>query len=131
MATRDKPNNHFAWYNDDDRIAIVERKSNSDSSKGIDQGDYDTYVDSNVANGIKMTIHSKYEPATAITNDLADNLGLDSTMHTYVLDYVKSRVLEDMGQIEPSQYFRTKYENGIAKKPTRRSVVRVLLVPNL
>ena len=131
MAARDKPNSYFAWYNDDDRLAIVERKSNSDSSKGIDQGDYDTYVDSTVALGIKMTINSKYETAAALTNDLADTLGLDSTMHTYVLDYVKSRILEDMGQMEPSQYFRTKYENGIRKAPTRRSGVRILLVPGL
>ena len=131
MAKRDNPNSYYAWYNDDDRLAIVERKSDSDSSKGISQGQYDTYVDSTVTSGIKMTVHSKYETLTAITQDLADDAGLDSTMHTYVLDYVKSRILEDMGQMEPSQYFRTKYENGIRKAPTRRSGVRILLVPEL
>ena len=56
---------------------------------------------------------------------------LDSTMHAFVLDYVKSRILEDMGQVEPSQYFRTKFENGIQKKPTRKSGIRTLLVPEL
>ena len=52
-------------------------------------------------------------------------------MHSFVLDYVKSRLLEDMGQIEPSQYFRTKFENGVQKKPTRKSGIRALLVPEL
>ena len=78
-----------------------------------------------------MTVHSKYEEVTAITQDIQDYSGLDSMMHAVLLDYVKSRVLEDMGQVEPSSYFRTKYENGVAKKPTRRSGVRVLLVPEL
>ena len=131
MATRDAPNSYFAWYNDDDRLAIVVRQDNTNSSKGTISGEYDTYLDSTVTNGIKMTVHSKYETVSALTNDLADNAGVDSTMHSYILDYVKSRVLEDMGQIEPSMYFRTKYENGISKTPTRRTGVRVLLVPEL
>ena len=131
MAKRDTPNSYFAWYNDDDRIAIVCRQENTDSSKGTTSGEYDTYLDSTVTNGIRMTVHSKYEEVTAITQDIQDYSGLDSMMHAVLLDYVKSRVLEDMGQVAPSSYFRTKYENGIAKKPTRRSGVRVLLVPNL
>ncbi len=90
-----------------------------------------TFTTPFVNNGIRMTVHSKYETVTALTDDLEDNCGLDSTMHSYVLDYVKSRMLEDMGQVEQSQYFRTKYENGVAKKATRKSGVRVLLVPNL
>ena len=52
-------------------------------------------------------------------------------MHTYVLDYVKSRILEDMGQVEVSQYFRKRFEVGIAKKPSRKSGVRFLAVPEL
>jgi hypothetical protein len=84
-----------------------------------------------VTNGLRYVIHSKYETLSAVTEDLQTTGKLDSTMHAFVLDYVKSRILEDMGQVEPSQYFRTKYENGIQKKPTRKSGVRTLLVPNL
>ena len=131
MANRDTPNSYFAWYNDDDRVAIVVKQASSSSSDGTTAGEYDTYLDSTVTNGLRITVHSKYETVDALTDDLQDDIGLDSMMHSVLLDYVKSRVLEDMGQVEPSSYFRTKYENGVAKKPTRRSGVRVLLVPEL
>ena len=205
MANRDTPNTYFAWYNDDDRLAIVVRQSDSNTSKGITSGEYDTFYDSGnlsgtitqsstgggstvaftsashglavndtvtvsgtttydgdytvtvvadantftvsatnststetgswtslfVDEGIRMTVHSKYETVTAITDDLQDTCGLDSIMHSNILDYVKSRVLEDMGQIEPSLYFRKKFEIGVARKPTRRSGVRFLAVPKL
>ena len=131
MAKRDTPNSYFAWYNDDDRLAIVCRQEDTDSSKGTVSGEYDTYLDSTVTNGIRMTLHSKYEEVSAVTDDLQDNSGLDSMMHSVLLDYVKSRILEDMGEVQSSQYFRSKYETGVAKKPTRKSGVRVLLVPNL
>ena len=131
MAKRDTPNSYFAWYNDDDRLAVVVRQGNSDSSKGTTSGEYDTFLDSTVTDGLRLVIHSKYETLSNLTEDLQTNGKLDSTMHAFVLDYVKSRMLEDMGQVEPSQYFRTKYENGIQKKPTRKSGVRTLLVPEL
>ena len=131
MAKRDTPNTYFSWYNDDDRLAVVVRQESSDSSKGTTSGEYDTYLDSTVSNGIQLTIHAKYEELTEITDDLQVDAKLDSVMHTYVLDYVKSRILEDMGQMEVSQYFRKRFHMGIAKKPSRKSGVRSLAVPNL
>ena len=131
MAKRDTPNDYFAWFNDDDRLAVVVRQESSYSSKVVVSVEYDTYLDSTVTNGIRMTVHSKYETVSALTDDLADNCGLDSMMHSSILDYVKSRVLEDTGQVEASQYFRTKYENGVAKKPKRKSGVRLIVVPQL
>ena len=131
MAKRDTPNTYFAWYNDDDRLAIVTRQESSNSTKGTTSGEYDTFLDSTVSNGIQLTIHSKYEELTEITDDLQTDGKLDSIMHTYVLDYVKSRVLEDMGQMEVSQYFRKRFQVGVAKKPTRKSGVRFLSVPEL
>ena len=131
MAKRDTPNSYFAWYNDDDRLAVVVKQEGTSSSQGTVSGEYDTFLDSTVTDGIKLTIHSKYEKLSSLADDLQSNGKLDSTMHSFVFDYVKSRILEDMGQVEPSQYFRTKFENGIQKKPTRKSGVRVLLVPEL
>ena len=131
MAHRDTPNSFFAWYNDDDRLAIVEQQGSSSSDDGTTAGEYDTYLDSTVTNGIKITIHSKYEAVSALANDLETTSGLDESMHSYVLDYVKARILEDIGQVEASKYFREKFEDGVEKKPTRKSGVRVLLVPPL
>ena len=131
MAKRDSPNNYYAWYNDDDRLAIVEKQTNSTDAKGVVSGSYDTYTDSTVTDGIKMTIHSKYETASNLTDDLQTTCGLNETMHVNVLDYVKARILEDTGETEQSRYFMNKYEQGVMKKPTRKSGVRVLLVPEL
>ena len=33
MANRNYPNNYFAWYNDDDRLAILERVTSTDASQ--------------------------------------------------------------------------------------------------
>tara|TARA_Y100000034_G_C6792529_1_gene354947 strand:- start:29 stop:424 length:396 start_codon:yes stop_codon:yes gene_type:complete len=131
MANRSSPNSYFAWFNDDDRLAVVVRQASSSSTQGTTAGEFDTYLDSTVTSGIRLTIHSKYEKLSALADDLQTNGKLDSMMHAYVLDYVKSRILEDIGQAEQSQYFRTKYENGVAKKPTRKSGVRILVVPEL
>ena len=131
MAKRDNPNSYYAWYNDDDRLAIVEKQTNSTDAKGITAGEYDTYTDSSVTDGIKMTIHSKYETATALTDDLQTTCGLNESMHVHVLEYVKSRILEDNGNLEQASFFKSKYESGVMKKPTRKSGVRILLVPEL
>ena len=213
MATRDKPNSYFAWYNDDVRLAIVEKQLDTTSSKGIDSGEYDSFYSGGnlsgtitgvtrssttatytasaahglavgdtvtisgttaynddelssqavasvpstttwtmtlsagsgstesgltaswaslfVDDGIRMTIHSKYEDVTVITTELDTTHGLDSSMHSSVLDYVKSRVLEDMGQLEQAQFFRNRFETSVSKKRTRRSGVRFLSVPKL
>jgi hypothetical protein len=131
MARRDNPNSYYAWYNDDDRLAIVERQTNSTDAKGITAGEYDTYTDSTVTDGIKMTIHSKYETAVNLSDDLQTTCGLSESMHVHVLEYVKSRILEDMGDLEKAGFFKAKYDSGVMKKPTRKSGIRVLLVPEL
>ena len=131
MAKRDTPNSYFAWYNDDDRLAIVVKQESTNTSKGTVSGEFDTYLDSTVTDGIKMTIHSRYEPATNLTDDLQVTCGLDESMHPSVLDYVKSRVLEDSGRAQDAVYFRQKYEQAVSKKSSRKSGVRLLIVPEL
>ena len=131
MANRENPNSYYAWYNDDDRLAIVERKTSTADAKGITAGEYDTYTDSTVTDGIKMTLHSKYETAVNLTDDLQTTCGLNEMMHVHVLEYVKARVLEDQGDMEKAAFFKGKYDMGVMKKPTRKSGVRVLLVPEL
>ena len=131
MATRDKPNDYFAWYNDDDRLAIVVRQQSTDSSKGTVSGEYDTYLDSAVTNGIKITVHSRYEAVDALSDDLESTSGLNEAIHPYVLDYVKSRLLEDRGDIQSSERLRARYAQGVSKSPSRKSGIRVLLVPPL
>ena len=131
MANRDTPNSYFAWFNDDDRLAVVVRQASSDSTKGTVSGEYDTYLDTTVVDGIKMTIHSRYETVSSLTDDLQVTCGLDESIHPSVLDYVKSRVLEDSGRAQDATYFRGKYEKSVSKKTSRKSGVRLIIVPEL
>ena len=47
MATnkRSYPNDYFAWYNDDNRLAIVNKNTSTDDDDGFKIGEYDTYSD--------------------------------------------------------------------------------------
>jgi len=209
MATnkRTYPNDYFAWYNDDNRLAILAEDITSSAgertsekydtfqgdgnlsgtissfadynstvtgttkatctSHGLTTGDRVTITSSPdgdfngsysitkidddefyfsktyaaeasgtftslfVNNGLRITYHSKYEEATATTNNLQSDLGLDSTLHNAVLCYVKARLYEDDEDLEYSAYYRQMYEQKVKKYRSRRSGVRVLSVPKL
>ena len=79
MATnkRTYPNDYFTWYNDDDRLAVLSQDTTATSGERT-QEKYDTYQGSTISNGIRLTYHSKYETATAATEDLKSDLGVDT-----------------------------------------------------
>ena len=130
MAKRNYPNSYFAWYNDDDKLAIVCQDTTSTSGESTREK-YDTYQGDDVENGIRITYRAKYEEVISVEDDLKENAGLDSGMHNAVLCYVKSRLYEDDDDLEYSQYYRTMYEQQIKKFRSRRSGVRHLAVPKL
>ena len=132
MATnkRTYPNSYFAWYNDDDRLAILSQDTTNTSGERT-QEKYDTFQGDSITNGIRLTYHSKYETATASTEDLKSDLGIDSGLHKYVLDYIKCRIYEDTGNLQQAAYHMDMYRRGIKKWPSRKSGVRFLSVPKL
>ena len=132
MATnkRTYPNNYFAWYNDDNRVAILTQDTTATSGERTSEK-YDTHQGDDVTNGLRITYHSKYETIDAQTDDLKTDAGLDSGMHVSILCYVKSRLLEDMGDLQKAQYFRTMYEKMMKSYPLRKTGVRALSVPRL
>ena len=132
MATnkRTYPNDYFAWYNDDGRIAVVSVDTTSTSGERTKEK-YDTYQGDDVTSGLRLTFHSKYETIDAQTDDLRDDGGLDSGMHPSVVCYVKARMFEDAGDLQRAQYYRTKYERFIKQYPHRKSGIRTLAVPRL
>ena len=135
MATtkRNFPNDYFAWYNDDDRLAIVSRVLTNDVSDSTETtlDKYDTYTDSSVTNGIRIHYHAKYGLVSQITDDLRTDSGLDNSLHSSIIDYVKSRLLEDAGDVQRAMYYKSKYEKTIKQYPHRKSGVRALAVPRL
>ena len=135
MATtkRNFPNDYFAWFNDDDRLAIVSRVLTNDVSDSTETtlDKYDTYTDSSVTNGIRIHYHAKYGSVSQITDDLRTDSGLDTSLHSSIIDYVKSRLLEDAGDMQRAMYYKSKYEKTIKQYPHRKSGIRTLAVPRL
>ena len=128
---RNFPNDYFAWYSDDTRLAIVARVLTNEIDANSSSDMYDTYTGDDVGAGLRIHTHSKYTSVDDIDDNLTTGAGLDSGLHPAVVDYVKSRILEDMGDIQNSQYFRQKYEVTVQKFPHRKSGVRFLSVPSL
>ena len=132
MATdkRTYPNDYFAWYNDDERLAILCQDTSSSSTEKT-QEKYDTYQGADVSAGIRITYKSKYATIDAVTEDLKTTAGLDSGLHPAVVCYIKARMFEDAGDLQRAQYFRAMYEKMVHQYPLRKSGVRTLSVPRL
>ena len=132
MATnkRTYPNTYFAWYNDDDRVAILAQDTTTTSSERTKEK-YDTFQGDDVTNGLRITYHSKYETVTSQSNDLKDDVGLDSGLHVSVVCYLKARMFEDAGDLQRAQYFRAMYEKMMKTYPLTKTGVRHLSVPRL
>tara|TARA_Y100001937_G_scaffold109758_1_gene154763 strand:- start:1887 stop:2288 length:402 start_codon:yes stop_codon:yes gene_type:complete len=133
MAKRDFPNDYFAWYNDDDRLGVlcqVVSNDVSDTAQTI-QDKYDTYTGTSVTNGLRIHFHAKYGQVSQLTDDLRADSGVDTSLHPAIIDYVKSRLLEDMGDLQRAAYYKSKYERTIKQYPHRKSGIRALSVPKL
>ena len=132
MATdkRTYPNDYFAWYNDDERLAILCEDTTSTSGERTKEK-YDTYQGSDITAGIRITYTSKYGTIDAQGEDLKTEAGLDSGLHPAVVCYIKSRLLEAAGDVQRAQYFRAMYDKMTSKYPLRKSGVRILSVPKL
>ena len=132
MATnkRTYPNSYFAWYNDDNRVAIVCEDTTATSGERTTEK-YDTYQGDDVSSGLRITFHSKYETVSAVTENLKTNIGLDSGLHPAVVCYIKGRMFEDAGDVQRAQYFRAMYDKMVKQYPLRKTGVRHLAVPRL
>ena len=84
-----------------------------------------------IDNGLRITYTAKYGTIDAQTEDLKTEAGLDSGLHPAVVCYIKSRMFEDIGDIQKSQYFKTMFDKMVKQYPLRKSGVRVLSVPRL
>mgnify|MGYP003317676709 FL=1 len=110
MSKRTYPNDYFAWYNSDDKLAIVCLVTSTDRSLGTNAGEYDTYSDSTVSAGLRIHYHAKYEEVRDPEDDLYKDIGLDSGMHYALLCYVRARLFEDAGDYQSAQYHRQMFE---------------------
>tara|TARA_R100001530_G_C4187834_1_gene121313 strand:- start:23 stop:430 length:408 start_codon:yes stop_codon:yes gene_type:complete len=135
MATdkRSYPNDYFAWFNDDNSLAIVAQISSNDVTDSTETtlDKFDTYTGDSVNKGIRLHFHAKYGDVNKVTDDLRADSGLDTGLNSAIVDYVKSRLLEDSGDLQRASYYRNKYERTIKKYPHRKSGIRALTVPRM
>ena len=135
MATdkRSFPNSYFAWYNDDDRLALVCKILSNDTTDSTETSldKFDTFSGTSITDGLRIHTHSKYGTISQITDDLKANSGLDTSLHASIIDYIKSRLLEDGGDLQRASYYKSKYEKTIKQYPHRKSGIRTLAVPRL
>ena len=130
MAKNNYPNRNFAWYNDDNRIAILATDTTSTSGERTKEK-YDTYQGDDIAGGLRITSNSRFDYVDSQSDHLKTNTGLDTGLHTSVVCYIKARMFEDSGDLQKSQYFRAMYQKMMKQYPSRKSGVRVLSVPKM
>ena len=131
MAKRDCPNDYFAWYNDDRRVAILELDTVSTSGEKTREK-YDTFQsEDDVSDGLRITYHSKYETVTSsnLTTELSTGMGVDTGLQDLIVCFIKVRMHEDMGDLQKAQYFKGMYEKELKQYPSRKSGIRALSVP--
>ena len=112
-------------------ITLVDANTFTISATNSESSETGSWVSQFVDNGIRITYKSKFETVTAVTEDLDDDIGLDTSLHPQLVCYMKSRLYEDQGNFEQANYFRQMYENQMMKQRSRKSGVRGLSVPNL
>ena len=103
----------------------------SDPSDGTSDNETGTFTSLFIDNGLRITYKSKYETVSAITEDLDDDIGLDTSLQPSLVCYMKARLYEDQGNFEQANYFRQMYEGIMMKQRSRKSGVRGLAVPGL
>ena len=128
---RDYPNDYFAWYNDDKNLAIVWRALITNSDEGTVAGEYDTFSDDTVSQGIRITFHGHYKPIPGNSNFKMQDTGLDAGLFPALVCYIKARLYEDLGDFNKAQYFMQMFHRAYNQYPLRKSGVRTLSVPKL
>ena len=98
-----------------------------DTESGLSASMTSLFID----DGIRITYKAKYETVDAVTDDLDTDIGLDTSLHPSLVNYVKARLYEDQGNGEQAQYHNSMYDNSMMKQRSRKSGVRVLSVPSL
>ena len=128
---RDYPNNHFAWYNDDDSLAIIWHSLITDSDKGTVAGEFDTYTGDDVSDGIRITYHGHYSPINSKLDQSMADTKLEAGLMPSLVCYLKARLYEDLGDFQKAIYFKQMFTRAISQYPLRKSGVRTLSVPKL
>jgi hypothetical protein len=121
MADRKSVNKDFAYYIEGNRYAILYKNQSS--------GVYEPWSGDNISGGIRILYTSKYEAAQYYESNFEEDNGVDSSLHIAILDYVKSRIEEDLGNLEKSAYFLGKYRQKVGTYTHSKKGARGISLP--
>ena len=145
MAQTDKPNRRFSWYMAQEEIyggfklgILVNRVTSGSTNR---EGNWDTYSDSSLTNGIRLHYHA-YLPLVNSVDSVIDNFSskiltsgegsrLPRALIPALIDYVKARLAEDGGDNEKASYHLARYKEKVSKHPHNKQGHRRLAVPRL
>ena len=123
MADRENVNSKFGYYIEGNNLGVLYRNQNT--------GKMESYSGEDVQEGIRLSYTAKYNAVKYFEDNIADNNKVDSGLHVALLDYVKARLEEDMGNMDKSSYFHQKYRNKVRTYPHRKKGQRGIKVVNL
>ena len=123
MAYLKKVNSDFAYYVEGNRYCILYKNQSS--------GKYETWTGNNISSGIRIKYTSKYEAAQYYESNFEEDNGVDSSLHIAILEYVKSRLEEDAGNLEKAAYFLSKYRQKVSTHSHSKKGSRGILLPPL
>lgn len=123
MSNIENANAKFGYYIEGNQLGILHRNA--------DTGKMESYSGQDVQEGIRVSYTAKYNAVKYYDDNIADNNKVDSGLHVALLDYVKARLEEDMGNVDKSMYFKSKYRNKIKTYPHSKKGQRGLKVPHL
>jgi len=117
--SKDDARKRLAYYFNDDQIGIVERNEQT--------GEWDSITSSvGTGDGATLRVHTRerYAKVTKLDQDLNTDIGLKYGLHIALIDYLRSRLEEDKGDLEKAAYYYSRFTSRIKKFPYRRSAVR-------
>jgi len=124
--TKGKIKNEMAYYFDDDRIAIVQNNKTT--------GEWDSISEA-TADGdgerLRVTYHARYGPITSLEQDINTDIGLKYGLHLALIDYVRSRLEEDNGDLQKASFYFGRFTKRVKQFPYRKSAVRSIQPYNL
>ena len=123
MANRKTVNSDFSYYFSGDRLALLYQNQSS--------GKLESWSEADVGDGLRIHYTAKYEAAKYFDNNFRDDLGVDSGLQIAILEFIKHRLEEDLGNMQKSAYFLQKYRQKISTYPHSRKGIRGIKLPPL
>lgn len=124
--SREKCRTQLAYYFDDDRIAITQLNLSS--------GEWDSIGDATAlgdGDRLRITYHARYAPISDLEQDINTDIGLKYGLHLALLDYVRSRLEEDEGDMQKASFYFARFQSRVKKFPYRKSAIRSIQPYNM